>query len=297
MSDEPDTLPTGGTDNVNPESENAESWDYFDPDEDTEEVTEPQATDEGTEEPAATEEAAPEVEPAMLSLPDGTQVPADEAVKGYLRQADYSRKTQEAAEMRKALEADLQTVTGITESVVDFLSSMVPQAPDPALAMRDPQGYVRAKVQYDTSMAKVQQLIELGKAPRDVAGKLSEQDKQKLVASENALLAEKFPMIAQPEGRTKFFEGAVTAAQQLGFSMDDLSAVNDHRMFALAHWANVGMQAAKARETAKAKVANVPPVAPRKPGQPAQNASSEQVVRRFQKNPTLRNAAAAWSGD
>lgn len=296
MSDENDTLPSGGTEDVMPENETAESWDYFDPDEDTEAAPEQQATDEGAEEPAATEEQ-PEPEPVMLSLPDGTKVPADEAVKGYLRQADYSRKTQEASEMRKALEADLQTISNVTEAVIDFLSQMVPQPPDAAMAMRDPQGFVRAKAQHDAAMAKIQQLVELGKTPKDVAARMSDADQQKLIASENALLAEKFPAVAQPEGRAKFFEGAAKAAQELGFSMSDLEGVTDHRMFALAHWANIGLQAAKARETAKAKVANVPPVAPRKPGQPAQSARQQQVQRRFEKNPTLRNAAAAWSGD
>jgi len=296
--DETDTLPQGGTESVTPESDNAEeNWDYFDPDEDTEEPVEA-ATDEGTEE-SETEDAEPEVteQPAQIDLPDGTKVTLDEAVKGYLRQSDYTRKVTEVASQRKALDADLQLVEGITQTFIDHLTKMVPAMPDPAMALKDPTGYVRAKAQYDAAMAQVQQLIEIGKKPKEIGENLSQADKQAMIAAENAALAEKIPTVATPEGRTKFFEGAAEAAQSAGFSMDDLQGVTDHRLFVLAHWANEGMKAAKARETAKAKVANVPPAAPRKPGQPAQTARNEAVKRRFDRAPTIRNAAALWSGD
>lgn len=288
--DELNTPADAGTEPVEThEDDNAPEWDYFDPDEDTEETPEAAATDDGTEEPAEPEEAEPEA-PAQISLPDGTQVTLDEAVKGYLRQADYTRKAQEVSQKRQSLEADLQLVSGITEAFIDHLTKMVPQSPDPAMALRDPNGYVRAKATYDAAMAQVQQLIEIGKKPKEIGDKLSATDKQSLVAQENALLAERFPTITQPEGRKRFFESAATAAQELGFSMDELSVVTDHRMFALAHWANEGLKAAKARETAKAKVANVPPSTPRKPGQPAQANRNTEAMRKLARSGSIRDA-------
>lgn len=273
------------------EDDNAEPTTYWDPeeDQDTPEADAGEATDDGSEEPAETEEAASEP-PAQINLPDGTQVTLDEAVKGYLRQADYTRKAQEVSQKRQALEADLQVVSGITEAFIDHLTKMVPQSPDPAMALRDPNGYVRAKATYDAAMAQVQQLIEIGKKPKEIGDKLSVADKQSLVAQENARLAERFPAITQPGGREKFFNNAATAAQELGFSMDELSGVTDHRMFALAHWANEGLKAAKARETAKAKVANVPPSTPRKPGQPAQANRNTDAMRKLARSGSIRDA-------
>lgn len=273
-----------------PESETAEdSWNYFDPDEDTEAPAEP-ATDEGAE--ADTEEAAQEAEeaPAQISLPDGTQVSLDEAIKGYLRQSDYTRKATEVAETRKALEADLRTVEGITQAFIDHLTKMVPAMPDPALALRDPNGYVRAKAQYDAAMGQVQQLIEIGKQPKEIAAKLENGDRQAVITRENAALIERFPTVATPQGRQKFFESAAEAAQAMGFSMAELQGVTDHRMFAMAHWANEGMKAAKARETAKAKVANVPPATPRKPGQPAQANRNADAMRKLARSGSIRDA-------
>ena len=290
--DELNTPADAGTEPVEThEDDNAEPTTYWDPDEDqdTPEADEGEATDDGTEEPAEPEEAEPEA-PAQISLPDGTQVTLDEAVKGYLRQADYTRKAQEVSQKRQALEADLQIVSGITEAFIDHLTKMVPPSPDPAMALRDPTGYVRAKATYDAAMAQVQQLIEIGKKPKEVGEKLSAADKQSLVAQENALLAERFPVVATPQGRQKFFESAATAAQELGFSMDELSGVTDHRMFALAHWANEGLKAAKARETAKAKVANVPPSTPRKPGQPAQANRNTDAMRKLARSGSIKDA-------
>lgn len=290
--DELNTPADAGTEPVEThEDDNAEPTTYWDPDEDqdTPEADEGEATDDGTEEPAEPEEAEPEA-PAQISLPDGTQVTLDEAVKGYLRQADYTRKAQEVSQKRQALEADLQIVSGITEAFIDHLTKMVPPSPDPAMALRDPTGYVRAKATYDAAMAQVQQLIEIGKKPKEIGEKLNATDKQSLVAQENALLAERFPVVATPQGRQKFFESAATAAQELGFSMDELSGVTDHRMFALAHWANEGLKAAKARETARAKVANVPPSTPRKPGQPAQANRNTDAMRKLARSGSIRDA-------
>lgn len=291
--DESDT-PEGTETVETPENDTAAPTDYYDPDEDQDTVEggEEAATDEG-EESEAEEPDETDAEPApQIVLADGSKVTIEEVTKGYLRQADYTRKATELASTRKALEADLQLVEGITQTFIDHLAAMVPQAPEPALALRDPNGYVRAKAQYDAAMAQVQKLIEIGKQPKQITDKLSTEDKRTKLAAENAALAEKVPMAATPQGRQKFMESAAEAAQQAGFSMDDLQGVDDHRLFVLAHWANEGLKAAKARETAKAKVANVPPATPRKPGQPATGPRNADAMRRLTKSGTMRDALA-----
>lgn len=54
------------------------------------------------------------VEGATIRLPDGTEVPADKAV---LMQADYTRKTQELSEQRKAFEAERQSFQQVQQEV------------------------------------------------------------------------------------------------------------------------------------------------------------------------------------
>jgi hypothetical protein len=297
--DEPDTPLPGGTDNVNPpEPDTADDWNYFDPEEDTEETPEP-ATDEGEEAPTEeTEEQSEQpVEPETLELPDGTKIAKDEAIKGYLRQADFSRKTQELAVKRQTVDADIATIEGVMTAFIDHVTSLVPAQPDPAVALRDPAAYVRQKAQYDAAMAQVQKLIELGKAPKEVKAKLETSDQAEKRAEQNRMLAQAVPETATPEGRQKFFERAADAAEEIGFSLDELSGVDDHRMFLALQLAKEGLEARKAKAAAREKVAKAPPVAPRKPGGEGKVTRDVEAVRKFARTPTLRNAVAAWSGD
>lgn len=299
MTDEPKTLPdVGGTDNVTPsENDTPDTYDYWDPedDQDTPEIEEDAGTDEVvTEEPEATEEVAEETEAeipaATVVLKDGTKVTHDELVKGYYRQADYTRDKQALSNEKRTLAENASRIEGITNAFVDHLASMLPPEPDTALALRDPNAYTRQKVVYEAALAQIQKLAELGTEPKQIKDGLAQQDTQALVADENRKLSERFPEVATPEGREKFFTSAADAAQEAGFSMEDLNGVKDHRLFTLAYWANEGMKAAKARETAKAKVANVPPATLRKPGQTGQPVQNADAMRKLARSGSIRDA-------
>ena len=300
MTDETDT-PDTGTDNVNPsEPETAPEWDYYDPDEDQDTV-EPQdaATDEG---PETADEAPPEDDEPIEDVIDRlkTENPKlaehiAELEQGALRQADYTRKAQEVANRRKALEADVSRLEGITNAFIDHLSSLVPEAPDPALALRDPNSYVRQKAQHDAAVAQVQKLIEIGTQPRKMADALSQADRDTLLRDENARLMERFPTTRSDKGRAEFFRAAASAAEELGYTAEELGQQTDHRAFALAYWARKGMDAAKAKEqAASAAKGKGKPVAPAKPG--ATNAGLSEITKireakkRFAKSGSIRDA-------
>lgn len=288
MTDETDTTSPDVTEGVEPtEDENAEPTTYWDPDEDTPEEETAKATDEAVEEVAETEEAPA---PTLVKLADGSELTLEEVTKGYLRQSDYTRKTQELVQTRKSLETDLQRIEGITQAFVDHLSAMVPALPDPSVALRDPNGYVRQKAQHDAAMAQVQKLIELGTQPKEIAATLNNADTRNRLAEEKQRLAERFPEIATKEGQEKFFASTAEAAQEAGFTLEELNGITDHRLFVLAHWAKEGMKAAQARQVAKAKVANVPPATPRRPGQPAQVNRNAEAMRKLSKSGSIRDA-------
>ena len=269
MADDIDTLAEAGTEEVVPESDTAEEWDYYDPDEDQDtEETQDEATDDdgadADEEPETDEEPNDETEEEAAQaapeydLGDGTKVKPDELVKGYLRQQDYTRKSQAVAEQRKSAETEVQRIQGITESFIDHLTTLVPDAPNANLAMQDPQAYVIAKAQHDAAMEQVQKLIEVGTQAKEQASGMTDAKRQEVLQSENAALIEKFPEVAEAKGREQFFNGAAEAAQNVGFDLGELGGVSDHRYFALAHWASIGMKASKAREAARSKTAKAP---------------------------------------
>lgn len=218
------------------------------------------------EEEGETAEAEPAPEPTddVHVTVNGQKIALSELKAGYQRQADYSRKTQEVAEKRKGLEALSARVTNSVNAIADFLVKQIPPAPDPQLAMTNPSQFVQQKAMHEAATAQVHALLEQAGQVKDVANTLTTQQRQELLNAENAKLAEKFPTTGTDEGRKAFFDTAATAAKELGYSDEEIQTVMDHRMFALAHYAAIGMKAEQAREKAKVKVQNAPPVAPQK---------------------------------
>lgn len=290
--------PEQGTDNAHPQADDtAENWDFHDPDEDqdTEEAPEFDATDDGTapaEEAEATEEpveteAAPD---AVVVMADGAKVKVSDLIQGNLRQEDYSRKTQDLSNQRKALEAEVQRMEGITQAFVEHLEKMVPPAPDHSLALRDPAKYTRDMAVHQAAMAQLQSLIEIGQQPKAIKDAMAQEDQDKLARDENARLVEKFPALSNPQERQKFFSEAVDAATELGFSMPELQGVMDHRIFAALHLAAKGLKAEKAMKVAQTKVAKAPPVAPQKPAATGKASGNADAMRRLARSGSIRDA-------
>lgn len=301
MTVESDNLPTSGTDNDAPHAnDTAESFDYYDPDEDQDNVAAEgeTATDDGaaaTDEEAEAEPQEPAEAPpeAVVRLADGTKVKVQDLIQGQMRQEDYTRKTQEVATTRNALKQEVQRLEGITQSFIDHLSGLVPAAPDAALAMTNPAAFVQQKAQHEAALAKVQELIAIGEKPKAIGQGLTKQERDQIIAAENGRLAARFPETANPQGREKFFGAVADVAESVGFSLQELSKVSDHRIFALAHYAAMGMKAEKARSVAATKVANVPPVAPKKPGQGAAVANKNaEAMKRLSRTGNIKDALA-----
>jgi len=302
MTDEPDNAPLDedATDNVNlSEDDNADEYDYFDPDEDTEEVEDPEATDDEPDEDEADEaedqeaEGQDDEEPedVTVKLDDGSTVSLDELKKGYFRQNDYTRKTQEVANARKTVEADVQRMQRITEVFVDHISGLVPEAPDASLAYSDPNRYTAMKAQHEAAMGQVQKLIELGETPKEISSGMSDASTKQQLQEANQRLIEMFPEAASGESRKQFLGNIQAVANEIGFSDEDLGSVSDPRIFALAHWAKKGMDAEKATTKAKAKVAKAPPATPRKPGQGARKANGNaEAMRKLSRSGSLKDA-------
>jgi hypothetical protein len=90
------------------------------------------ALDETAEAGGADELQDPQQEPddRPVTLPDGSEITVAEARKGYLRQADFTRKTTELAQERKALEAREQAVMHELAGLYQQLASSEEPEPD-----------------------------------------------------------------------------------------------------------------------------------------------------------------------
>lgn len=317
MTDETDNPVEAGTDNVETSFDDTpESYDYFDPDEeqDTEEAVEEEGTDdeagetednsedaEAEQEPEETPEDQPEVAEVpldgKLTLQDGTETTVEELVKGNMRQADYSRKSQEVANRRKEVEADASRIEGFTTALIDHLSNILPNAPDPSLIYTDPQKYTQEKAIHDNAFATIQQLMQVQSEAKQATDKMSKEDRQALIANEERMLIEAAPEVGTQAGRQEFFKQASETATELGFTNEELGTVTDHRLFMALKWAAKGMAAEKAKQSAKAKVAQAPKTAPRKPGKGANaSKSNRDAMRQLMADDSIENAARLFAG-
>lgn len=307
---ESDNLAQAGTDTAL-SLEQASQIDFYDPGEDNEEVEEQQPEPQtGEEEPEQEEPASvdDEAEPEEEEGPDeesdkpepeddvtvtinGEKVALSDLKAGYMRQADYSRKTQEVANRRRDLEALSARVNQSVEAIADYLIRQLPAEPPAQLAVTDPGTYVRQKAIHDAAVQQLNSLLSQVGEVRQVTETLTAEQRRELLEAENAKLAEKFPTVATKEGRDKFFKAAAEAARELGYTDEEIQTAADHRMFALAHYAALGLRAEKAKSQAKAKVENKPPVAkPRRQTADAKVLRNREAMKRLEKTGSIHDA-------
>lgn len=236
---------------------------------------------------------AEEVPPGdLIDLPDGRQVPREEVVGAYLRQADHARQAAEVAKAREVLAARMAETEGILAAFIDHLAGLVPPPPDTALSLTDPAAYVRQKAQHEAAIKQVEQLVEMGRKHRAIRDETEDSDRRERVQREFALLAERFPEVKTDAGHRKFFEGAFAAGVEIGFSAEELQGIHDHRLFVALDLVREGLAARKARAQAQEKVAKAPPMPMQKPANAGTKAAEEAARERFNRDPTVRSALA-----
>lgn len=252
-------------------------------DEDTE------GDEDGDGEPAADDQ----LDETLVTLKGGEKVPVKELKLGYLRERDYRLKTQETANKGRALGEMSNRVVDTATAIANFLISQMPVEPSHMLAMQNPAEYTRQKAVFDVAATRVNQILEMANGPKQVVGALTKEQRDSVLATESAKLAEAFPQTTTPDGREAFFEDAFETARHLGWTDEEMQDVTDHRYFKLAHYARLGMQAERAKKKAMEKVNNAPPAVPqgKARGQNAQQARKNQdAMARLTKTGSLKDA-------
>lgn len=223
---------------------------------------------------------------------NGEKLTLNELKRGYLREGDYTRKTQVVSQREKDLEALATRVTHSVNAIAEHLTKTLPAAPDPQLAVTNPNEYIRRKALHEHAMGQIAEVLKVAQAPRDATDKLTQQQHKALIEAETAKLQSAFPQTMTQEGHKKFFDAAASAARKLGYSEEEIGAATDHRLFALAHYARIGLQAEAAKAKAKQKVVNAPPVAParRQPGQQVNGQKNREAMKKLRQSGSIDDA-------
>ena len=170
---------------------------------------------------------------------DEVEVPLDELLKGYSRTADYTRKTQEVAEQRKAVEAERQRIEEANRlrdvyaqrlQVIEQMLSQPEKAEDLAsLKENDPIGYA---VRVAEQSEKEKQLAAVRAEQQRIAQQQQAEQSERLkahLAAEADKLQSAIPEFADPAKREVIKNDVRNYAKQIGFTDEELGQVYDSR--------------------------------------------------------------------
>jgi len=234
---------------------------------------------------------------------DGKEVAVtlEELQNGYSRTQDYTRKTQQIAEVRKQVEQETQAVRAERQQYAQLLGALQAQlqATEPQVDMdrlynEDPIEWVRTK----EVMRERQEKALAIQAEQQRLAQLSQYEQQR--AMEEQLSSQKEALLAAlPEWRDPKKAKAekalvVESAKAAGFSEDDLNSVYDHRLVLLLRKAGLYDQMVSKRQGIKPVVNNGP--RPAKPGAAGRVSTTTEAVRakqRLAKTGRVDDAASA----
>jgi hypothetical protein len=266
-------------------------------------------TEESSEEVEADEEEGEEEAPRdekFVVKVDGKEieVPKDELIRGYQREADYTRKTQKLAEERKLVESEFQQVRGEREQYSQILGQLQqklqelqPQEPDwNRLEVEDPTEYARQW----TSHQRRQQQVYAVQAEQERLNQMRQVELQKsmqqIMATEVARLKEKIPEWSSPEKARTEGKALLEYGQNLGFSEQELSTITDSRALLALHKAWKYDQMMSKRPEFQAKIKKAPKmVSPGSAGSVSSKSSDlNNAKKRLAQTGSVRDAASLF---
>lgn len=235
----------------------------------------------------------------------GEKIRVDEAelYAGYMRNRDYTQKTQEVAEQRRETEALREQVSELRQQLEDNLTQWaLPTEHQPdwvTLAQQmEPKDFAIAQAQWQQQQALAEQAKQAIRELREQQTAEESAEKQKKVAEGKKRLQDKIPEFRDPEKAATLVRELMETGSAYGFSDSELSGLDDPRVI------EVLVDAHKYRQMQK-KPAKLKRVSkPEKTLRPGAKTTAKQhasdrmkkAQRRFAQTKSLADAAAMFDG-
>lgn len=167
------------------------------------------------------------------------EVTEDELVKGYLRQADYTRKTQaHAEEVRKfqperdAVVAERQAHAQRLADLENQLKSLTPQEPnwEDIRKKVDPATFGALYAEWGLHQAR---LVEVARQRQEADAKVAADQleaRKGFLADQRTKLMDAIPEWKDEKVKKADYDGMIATAKSLGFDDNDINSLVDHRM-------------------------------------------------------------------
>ena len=266
-------------------------------DESNEETTEEQSElDEETEE----EEKPAEVYTVKV---DGKEVEVtlDELQKGYSRTQDYTRKTQQIAETRKAVEAEASAIRAEREQYAQLLGALKQQLESTEAPVDMDRLYNEDPIEWVRQSEVMRQKQDKLAAIQSEQQRLSQLTAQQRAQEMNAHLATQQEALIQAVPEWKDSKKAqaekallVEFGKKIGFSDEELKNVYDHRAVVALRKAALYDQMMSKRGQIKPVINNGPrPAKPSAAGRVSTTTESTRAKQRLAKSGRVNDAASA----
>ena len=253
------------------ETEQEDSADY----EEAAEATEDEVVDaddvevEDDEESEVEEEELEETRYTVKAAGEEKEVTLEELMQGYQLGADYTKKTQELAENRKAVEAEARAILEAKQvrdtyaqrlqAIEQFLTQGQDSSEDlAAMKENDPIGYA---VKVAELTEKKEQLAQV-RAEQERIAQQQQADRQqemaRLVQQEATKLSQVLPEFSDPTKGEQIRNEIRNYGKSVGFTDNELSQVYDSRHVLMLHKAMMYDKLQKSKPAVNKKVAQAP---------------------------------------
>lgn len=217
------------------------------------------------------------------------EVTLDELQKGYSRLQDYTRKTQQVAEVRKQTEAELQAVRAEREQYAQLLSALeaqVQQASQPnidwdRLYAEDPIEWVRQREIMRENQEKAAAIKSEKQRLSEVSQQEQMQQRHQFLAQEQEALLAAIPDWKDQKKAAAEKAMLIEFGQKAGFTPDELKNVVDHRAVVMLRKAALYDQMMSKRGQIKPVTNNGP--RPAKPGAAGRVSATTEATRAQQR--------------
>jgi hypothetical protein len=269
-------------------------------------VQDDESNNETTEEQLEEEEETQEEEeqPQVYTVKvDGKEIEVtlDELQKGYSRTQDYTRKTQQVAETRKAVEAEAQAIRAEREQYAQLLGALKQQLETTEVPVdmdrlrdEDPIEWVR---QSEIRRQKQEKLAAIQSEQQRLSELAQQQRAQELQAhleSQREALLQAVPEWKDSKKAQAEKALLVEFGKKIGFSDEELKNVYDHRAVIALRKAALYDQMMSKRGQIKPVVNNGPrPAKPSAAGRVSQTTEATRAKQRLAKTGRVNDAVSA----
>lgn len=295
--------------NEQPETVEAEAEDSADYEEAAEAVDDDvvDADDVDTDDDSEVEEEELETQRfTVKAAGEEREVTLEELMQGYQLGADYTKKTQEVAEQRKAVEAEARAIQEAKQvrdtyaqrlqAIEQFLTSGQ-DSPEDLAAMKenDPIGYA---VKVAELTEKKEQLAQVRAEQARIAQQQQAEQQQNMarhVQQEAQKLSQVLPEFSDPTKGEQLRSEIRNYGKSVGFSDAELSQVYDSRHVLMLHKAMMYDKLQKSKPAVSKKVAEAPKMV--KAGTKVKEGSRDirkQQMNKLKQSGKVRDAAALF---